>query len=189
MATGRARILCLGNELVGDDGAGLRVGRVLRALALPPEIAVELRRSVGLDLLDLLDPEEELVVVDAARTGGPPGQVRSFPLAELDAVDGAPPCHGLGLAEVLALAARLGAGLPPRTTVVTIEAAALDRYGSALDPRVEEAIPRAVAAALTAASAPAASVAEGRHLAESRAGWAPTAEEIALEGSRHGRGS
>ena len=37
-------IVCLGNELAGDDGIGYRVGRVLKALPLP----------AGLEPVDLL---------------------------------------------------------------------------------------------------------------------------------------
>jgi Ni,Fe-hydrogenase maturation factor len=29
------RILCLGNELVRDDGVGIRIGRILMTLPLP----------------------------------------------------------------------------------------------------------------------------------------------------------
>jgi hydrogenase maturation protease len=66
----RTHLVCLGNELVGDDGIGIRVGRVLLGLALPSEITVELRASLGFDLLDII---EQQVVPERLRLG-PLGQ-------------------------------------------------------------------------------------------------------------------
>jgi hypothetical protein len=41
------RILCIGNELVHDDGVGIRIGRILMDLPLPADVRVELAPSLG----------------------------------------------------------------------------------------------------------------------------------------------
>ena len=81
MTGGPIRILCLGNELVSDDGVGIRVGRVLAQLPLPAGVTVEFQLGIGLELMDSLRPAEELIIVDAAQTGAPPGTCH---ITELD---------------------------------------------------------------------------------------------------------
>jgi hydrogenase maturation protease len=144
------RVLCLGNELVSDDGVGLRVGRVLRSLALPSDVEVALVPAVSLDLLELIHGVRHLVVVDATTTGSPAGTLHRLALDAVTAF-ATPPycCHALGLPELLQLVARLAPDLPvPRVTFVGIEAAVLDRFGTELSPSVAAAVPEAVAAVL-----------------------------------------
>ena len=52
------RILCLGNELVRDDGVGIRIGRILMALPLPADVRVELAPQLGFDLLDVMGRQD-----------------------------------------------------------------------------------------------------------------------------------
>jgi hydrogenase maturation protease len=151
----KIRIICLGNELVHDDGVGVRVGRVLRELDLPEGVSVELRRVVGLELLDELEGDEALILVDASHTGGEPGTCQ---LLELDVAVGlarSPYCsHGMSLAEILEIARRMfPERLPRRVSVVAIEALQLERYGTTLTPPVKAALPVAVDLVLEAIGA------------------------------------
>lgn len=144
------RIICLGNELAGDDGVGIRVGRELTQRPLPADVEVALVPAVSLDLLDLVHGAEALILVDATSTGGLPGSVRRRSLAEVEALASAPYCcHALGLPDLLRLAARLapGAGMPD-VTLVGIEAAVIDRFGTELSPPVEAAVTTAVSLVL-----------------------------------------
>ena len=63
------RILCLGNELVRDDGVGIRIGRILMSLPLPADVRVELAPQLGFDLLDAVAGAERVILVDAMSTG------------------------------------------------------------------------------------------------------------------------
>jgi hydrogenase maturation protease len=175
-----ARVLCLGNELVCDDGVGIRVGRILRALPLPAGVTVELRRALGLGLIDELAPGIELIIIDASRTGAPPGTVHIMDLSTTAAFSSNPYCcHGVGVAEVLRLAERLDpATLPLRTVVIGVEASQLDEYGLELTPTVQEAIPAAVEAVLRALGATEDLVARGRQEATLKKGIVPTIEEV-----------
>ena len=177
------RVLCLGNELVRDDGVGLRVGRILAALELPAGVRVELRRCLGMELLEQLAPDEDLVLVDATRTGAPAGACRVLTHDDVSSLALPPFCsHGVGLSEVLAVAARLTPErLPRRLVLVGVEAEVLDRYGTALSDPVRDAIPRAVDAVLEALGAPDALRRQGVALAEQRKGWDPGPDELARD--------
>ena len=174
------RIICLGNELVRDDGIGVRVGRVLQKLELPQNARVELRRAMGLELLDELEPEQELIVVDATRTGRPPGEVHVMELIEASQLAGAPYCcHGMSLAEILEVARRMfPERLPLRVTVVGVEAEDLDDYGTALSPSMQRALPEAVERVLELLGLSQEARERGKAEAERWRGWTPTIEEV-----------
>ena len=144
------RVLCLGNELVRDDGAGIRVGRILLALPLPAEVRVELAPHLGFDLLDVVAGAEHIVLVDAMSTGRPPGTCVTLAGRAIERhAAGASLSHTLGIAELMALAHKLAPDRPPASlTFVGVEGVAFSDYGTELSPEVEAAIPEAVDAVL-----------------------------------------
>jgi len=173
--TSPTRILCLGNELAGDDGIGSRVGRILRTLELPPGITVELGGRIGLELLDTLQAGERLVFVDAMQSGRPPGACSVFEFGEQSpAAQSRVCCHEVGLEDVLALARRLAPErLPSRVVTIGVEAAVIDRFETRLSDAVREALPHAVEAVLRTIDASDALVAKGIAEATRLRGWDP----------------
>ena len=146
----RIRVLCLGNELVRDDGAGIHVGRVLLQLPLPPEVEVELAPHLGFDLLDAVAGAEHIVLVDATSTGRPPGTCVTLAGEAIERhAAGASLSHTIGIAELMELARKLAPGRPAASlTFVGVEGVAFSDYGTELSPEVEAAIPEAVDAVL-----------------------------------------
>lgn len=140
----RVRVIVLGNEAAGDDGAALNAARIAEADG--PIEAVMAGRP-GVDLLDLLDTTEPVVLVDVVRTGAPPGTLVELPLEEIvgRAVASAPTSsHGFGPAEVLTLGRSLGRVLP-RGVFLGIEGARFEA-GAPFSAGVEGAIPALAAA-------------------------------------------
>ena len=130
------KVIGLGNEWRGDDGAGPEVARRLGGQVLSGE-------PVG--LVEALEGEDEVVLVDALSSGAAPGTVHVFeagaePLPAR--LFGSSSTHALGLAEAVELARSLGR-LPRRVLVYGIEGAAFD-YGTGLSPEVESAVGRVV---------------------------------------------
>jgi hydrogenase maturation protease len=103
----------------GDDAAGLAVAAALAALALPPGVEVRACARPLPDLLDALEGADAAVVVDAARTGAPTGGIRRLAPGALARRPSAS-SHGLGVAEVLDLAAALGRA-PARVELLALE--------------------------------------------------------------------
>jgi hydrogenase maturation protease len=107
-------VVGLGNAFRGDDAAGLAVAR-----ALGDDPRVIAHDGEPIDLLDAWAGADEAILVDAARSGAPPGTIHR--LDELSAPAGAGgSTHLLGLAETLALARTLGRA-PARVTFYGIE--------------------------------------------------------------------
>ena len=146
----RTRIICLGNELVRDDGVGIRIGRMLTGLSLPPDVSVELAPQLGFGLLDVVAGAERVVLVDAMSTGQAPGTcvtLEGRAIARFSA--GASLSHSIGIAELMELARRLAPERQPAALwFVGVEGAAFSEFGTELTPSVEAAIPAAVEAVL-----------------------------------------
>lgn len=106
-------VIGVGNRWRGDDGAGLEVARCLGGLELEGDPA---------SLLDAWAAADDVVVVDAAASGAPPGTIRRF-----DARSGPLPArclrsstHAFGVPDAIELARALGR-LPARLEVYAIE--------------------------------------------------------------------
>ena len=99
-------------------------------------------------LLDLWDGLDTVVVVDALRSGAPPGT-----LHRIDAADGPLPrdlrlasTHAMGIADALELGRALGRA-PRRVVVVGIEGASFG-MGEEMTPAVEDALDALVSSVL-----------------------------------------
>jgi hydrogenase maturation protease len=150
---GSTCIACVGNELAKDDGIGMRIGRVLNRLPLPEGVYVRFYPQVDLDLIDDILSVDRLILCDATRTGIVPGTVTVCSWQDVASLSRQPTCcHGIGLAELVQIAAELA---PARRDVVLVgvEAETLDEFGNEFSDAVQAALPIAVARVLALVSA------------------------------------
>jgi hydrogenase maturation protease len=160
----KTRIFCLGNELVRDDGVGIRVGRILASLALPEDVQVEFTPQLGFDLLEAVQGADRLILVDAMHTGRPPGTCVTLGGTAIERyAAGAAVSHTVGIAELMEVAQRLAPERAPASMVfVGVEGQAFDEYGIELTPAVRQAIPEAVTHVLRAIGANEELLAQGK---------------------------
>ncbi len=158
----RVIVVGLGNPVLGDDGVGWRVAdeverRLIDGAAsgeLDPgrsEAVVERLGVGGIRLMETISGFNAAILIDAAEFPGQvPGEVRTWSFDEL-------PDHGAGhldsvhdasLVTALALGRRLGAVIPARIDVVTIQAGSTDVFGEELSREVAAAGPAAAEAVL-----------------------------------------
>ena len=130
--------LCIGNPDRGDDAAGLLVANALRAMR--PTARIVTLGGNAADILNAITDCDDVVLIDAARSGAPAGT-----LHRVDDVTGgtlpwahSPSSHGLGVAEALGLARALGV-LPRRCVVYAIEGACFDAGAPASAPVADAA--------------------------------------------------
>lgn len=140
--SGRSLVLCVGNDLVGDDAAGCHVYERLQDSVLPPGTRVELLGLGGLSVLDHLDGEENLVLVDAVSLGAPVGTVHVLPWDDLPSLYVTPvSLHGIGLREAIEVGRRITPeAMPRRVLLVGIEGRCFDLVGHPPTPEVAAAI-------------------------------------------------
>ena len=133
-------IVGVGNPLRGDDGAGPAVIRALHRLGLGRSVTLTESGGDAAELLELWDGARQAVVVDAIRSGAPPGSVHVLGhpgREELPSLRGVS-VHGLGLATAIGLARELGR-LPSRLTVIGIEAGRCE-LGAPMSPPVRAGV-------------------------------------------------
>lgn len=141
----RIIILGVGNILLSDEGIGVRaVESLKREYRLPPEVEVIDGGTSAMEMLDDLACADHLIIVDAVRSGKPPGTMVRI------AGDAVPVFfktklspHQIGLSDVLATLALTGEQ-PGGVTVIGVEPYSL-ATGMALTPQVEALLPKVVA--------------------------------------------
>ena len=145
-------VIGLGNELRGDDGAGIEVARRLRGLAAEAGIDVRAQQGEPAGLIDAWSGRKAVVVVDTMRSGAEPGTICRFDAScePLPAqLRGSSSTHALSLAEAIELARALEQ-LPPRAVVFAIEGQRFET-GAALSDEVRAVIPKVAGMVLDAA--------------------------------------
>lgn len=134
----RCLVACLGNPLMGDDGAGIAVASELTKLGY--EVVV-----CGSDLAPVVTRIEEidvLIVVDAVDWGAEPGSVLTAKLDDLEERR-AGTSHSLRVSEVIKLI-RKAFGGPREVYVVGIQPERIE-LSTELSPSVRRAVNEAVA--------------------------------------------
>lgn len=131
-------ILGCGNPDRADDAAGLLVARRLRVLG------IQAREHGGeaLALIDAWSGSADVLVVDAVKSGAPPGTITIWDARTFALPVGHLRCstHALGVTEAIELARALDR-LPRKLIVVGIEGLRFDR-GEPPSPEVAEAVER-----------------------------------------------
>lgn len=122
----RLRVIGVGNPLVGDDGAGVRVVDRLRG-RVGNDVELIDGGTEGLGLICWFEGVDRVILVDAVRMGASPGAVAVLDpqrLRSLRRGSGRVSSHGTDVLEVVGAAARLG--FEPRVDIVGIEPQSLE---------------------------------------------------------------
>ncbi|HRQ39941.1 MAG TPA: hydrogenase maturation protease [Chloroflexota bacterium] len=154
MTDNKTLVVGLGNPILGDDGVGWRVAEAVKELR--PSVEVDCLALGGLSLMERLVGYDRAIIVDAMHTGhGRTGTVTTFPLSDLPdrSAGHTTAVHDLSLPTALTLGRQMGAQLPEEITIVGIEAERVYDFSEELSTAVQDAIPVAVTAVLTAIEA------------------------------------
>jgi hydrogenase maturation protease len=146
-----ALVIGIGNPDRGDDAVGVQVARQVADERLD---VLALEFDDPSEALDAWAPEDTVVVTDAIRSGGEPGDIHVIDVLGQKLPAGnwsAGGTHALGLPAVVELARTLDL-LPRRLVVVGVEAAQFG-HGTPMSDAVLAAVPAAVDAVCTAIDA------------------------------------
>jgi hydrogenase maturation protease len=134
----KALVVGIGNELRGDDDAGLAVARMMKRQQPTGVTVLELNDDVTA-LLDHLPGYDVAMITDATQSGSAPGTIHRFdastiPLPETSSTRST---HGMSVGSILELA-RIQRQLPKKVLVYGIEGKQFG-HGSSLSPEVDRA--------------------------------------------------
>lgn len=134
-------MLGIGNLLMNDDAAGIRVVQALvEKYSFPADVKVVDGGTLGLDLLPYLEGVDRLLVIDAVETGAAAGTIvrlngEDIPLALATKVSP----HQMGLKDLL-LVADLQGYLPPLMVLWGVQPESIE-MDIEMSPAVAEAVP------------------------------------------------
>jgi hydrogenase maturation protease len=136
-------VLGIGNPDRGDDAVGRLIARTLRT-RVPADVQVSEQDGEATALVAELQSARRAWLIDAARSGAPPGTIQRIDCstADLATALGTVSSHGFGVAEAIALARALEV-LPIQCIVYAVEAADFTD-GAVLTPAVAKAMDNVV---------------------------------------------
>jgi hydrogenase maturation protease len=138
-------VLGMGNPILCDDGAGIRVARAVQKRLTSPDVTVEESSLAGMDMLELLAGYDRVIIVDAIQgVGLKPGRVYRFGPEALTRTRHASSPHDINFATALELGKKLGMALPAEIIIFGVQVADVSTFSEQCTPEVERAIPRCV---------------------------------------------
>lgn len=136
-------IITIGNEYMGDDGAGPAVFRALSTLLLPDHVELIDGGTGGMSILHVLKEYETSIIVDCADFGGTPGDITLFsPGDAISMKSHTYSLHDVDLMKIIDISRTIGEA-PSTVLIVAIQPKSIT-FNSSLSPEVAAAIPKAV---------------------------------------------
>jgi len=138
-------IIGLGNPILKDDSAGLRVVRELEKSFSGDNIQTMEACFANIDLLEVSSSYDRLILIDSIKTNeGKPGELYHFGLDDLRSTLHLSSPHDINLATAFELAKRLGMNVPSEIRIYAIEIEDNQTFSETCSPSVERAIPRII---------------------------------------------
>jgi hydrogenase maturation protease len=138
----------IGNTIMQDDGIGVWAVRALAEdYVLPPRVRLLEGGVIGLQLVHELCSAEQLLVIDAMRSEGPPGTIYRLDGDSLrKGRRTTMSLHEVSIVEVLSVGEFMG--LRPRVRILGVQPLEATAFGLELTPVLRATLPRVVAAAV-----------------------------------------
>ena len=137
MEHNRIVVLGIGNILFTDEGFGIHVvTRLLNTYRFPPRVAVEDGGVLGLNLLGIISGADHLIVVDAIRNRGVPGDLYRLDGASVPArIRAKNSLHQVDFLEALTLTQLFDK--VPETIILGVEPQDITTLGTSLTPALQ----------------------------------------------------
>lgn len=136
-------VLGLGNPILSDDGAGIRVAHEVANQLNNPQVTVAETSAAGLSLLDSIVGYDQVVIIDAIQTKeGHAGQIYRMEPENFSLTKHFSSPHQINLVTALELGKILDLAMPQKITIFAIEAKDISTFSEKCTTEVEQAIPK-----------------------------------------------
>ncbi|MCK5181886.1 MAG: hydrogenase maturation protease, partial [Dehalococcoidia bacterium] len=116
-------VLGLGNPILSDDGAGIRVAQDVREKLNDPQITVSETSAAGLSLLDSIVGYDKVIIIDAVQTEkGQAGQIYHMEPEDFSFTKHFTSPHQINLVTALELGKMLNLNMPQEISIFAVEA-------------------------------------------------------------------
>jgi hydrogenase maturation protease len=138
-------VLGLGNPILSDDGAGIKVAQEVSKRLNDPHVTVAETSEAGLRLLDSIVGYDQVIIIDAIQTkNGSAGQVYRMEPEDFSSAKHLSSPHQINLVTALELGKMLNLAMPQKITIFAVEAKNVTKFSEKCTPEVEKAIPEVV---------------------------------------------
>lgn len=138
-------VLGIGNPILSDDGAGIKVAREVGKQLNSPQVTVAETSGAGLSLLDSIVGYDKVIIIDAIQTKkGQAGQIYHMGPKHLSSAKYFSSPHQINLFTALELGKVLNLAMPQEITIFAVEAKDITSFNDKCTPEVEQAIPEMV---------------------------------------------
>jgi hydrogenase maturation protease len=138
-------VLGMGNPILSDDGAGIRVAQEVERKLDDPQITVSETSQAGLSLLDSIVGYGKVIIIDAIQTEkGKAGQIYRMKPEDFSSAKHLLSPHQINLVTALEVGKMLNLTMPQEITVFAVEAKDITNFSEKCTPDVERAIPKVV---------------------------------------------
>jgi len=133
-------IIGCGNLLLQDEGVGVHLIEYLKEKQLPKDVELLDGGTAGFDLIDFIQQAEKVVIVDAIKVGGKPGEIYCFCPEDFE-TENSPKTslHDITLKDVFQIIKKLGP--LPKIRIIGIEPKSID-CGTELSPELRKMLPK-----------------------------------------------
>lgn len=139
-------VLGIGNEILGDDGVGIRIARAVARKVSAENTRVEETGAAGLSLLELIKGYERLIIADAILTDNTKvGKIHRLTLKDLAKTNNSITPHDAALVTTLEIGNSLFPGEMPRDVIVYgVQTANVEQFSGKMTSAVKAAVPEVV---------------------------------------------
>ena len=133
-------IMGIGNPILTDDGAGIKIAQRLKEEN--PNLEVMETSESGIALLEYVAGYDKLIIIDSIKTNkGKPGELYKLKLEDLKYPMDFSSLHGVDIATAFKLGHRLGYKIPKYISIYGVEIKDNSTFGEKCTEEVEERIP------------------------------------------------
>lgn len=147
MSESKKLILGCGNLLLRDEGIGVHLIEYLKDKPIPPDVELLDGGTAGFELIDFIQQADKVLIIDAVKADGDPGDIYIFTPADFQTDD--PPktsLHGFSLEDVFKTIQKLGP--LPKIKIIGVEPRDISP-GTDLTPRLKKLLPKLAHLVLT----------------------------------------
>jgi hydrogenase maturation protease len=135
-------VLGIGNDILQDDGIGIRLVDDLRKRHFPDHIHFKTTTLGGLEILEIIREFDRVVILDAIKTdGGVPGQVYSVTPDDFRETLHLSNLHDIHFLTSLELAKKVGIQIPEEIRILAVEILEDMEFGTELTPELKQRYP------------------------------------------------
>jgi hydrogenase maturation protease len=139
---GKTLVLGIGNVLMGDEGVGVHVLRLLQKMALPTDIELLDGGTGAFVLLEPMERAARIVLIDATMDGSPPGTVRRLTPRYSGEYPPTLTAHDIGLKDLLDVFYL--SGRHPEIVLFAVSITSLQEMKMELSPELAGKVPHVV---------------------------------------------